>query len=717
MIALDFQRINDTALQQIDGLLREWLPNGRVIGDEYCIGNLQGETSKKKTGGSLRIRRVGIKAGIWKDFATGQGGNDLISLYAAKFTNNDQGAAATKLAEKFNISAHAKLQTTAPIHTTPAASPPRKKYTPAAEIRDETPATYTIKQPAAEIQAKFNKLTLDDSQCSYFRDKEITAPADIRYGKDGLGYFAAVPLYNAQGELVNFERIYNKIIEVTGTNKLTVKGAEKIGVYYPIHYSEKNVTSHTEFHFCEGLATGLCIELGLNDPSKPVIVCSTLGNIKPVITHFRDKYPDHKFVIHADNDQWKPEKPNWGLENAQKLADDFNCLISLPPFDPDLKDIYAKYVANPTDWNDFYRLNGLDTLRETIINAPKPYKYQYGKLGTELIKKVFKEPDWLIPGIIPQNSLNLLSAKPKDGKSWWALTIGLSIAHGGVALGNQKFKCTKGAVLYLALEENEARLNRRIAQLLIAQFIDMPPLFFYETKADKVSEGFEKQIDTWVKQMRAEHADIPLFVIIDTLKKVKPATTNKNLYDNDYESTDSFRNLIEQLDIAILLIHHNNKLKFEKDADPLDAISGSSGLPASVDNNLIFKRIRGNSLAELCRVGRDYTDDSNVVMQFSKETGLWTALDGDIEQYSLSDARQQIVSSVREGATSLKELSEMIDKPWETIQRTVNRMVQDGQLIRKREGRSLKLSLPVVVENHDDDDDNDTGEKPTFSRY
>ncbi len=695
MIALDFKRINDTALQQIDSLLRQWFPNGRIIGDEFCIGSLQGEASKKKTGGSLRIHRVGIKAGVWKDFATQESGTDLISLYAAKFTNNDQGEAAKQLAEKFNITPITPTtDSPAPIH----ASATRKKYT-----------------PAAEIQAKFNQLVSDDSQCNYFKIKEVVAPANIRYGKDGLGYHAAMPLFNAQGELVNYERIYNKIIEVAGTNKLLVKNAEKIGVYYPINYAVEKVTDNTEFHFCEGLTTGICIELGLNDPSKPVIVCSTLGNIKPVITHFRDKYPDHKFVIHADNDQWKPEKPNWGLDNAQKLADEFNCLISLPPFDPELRDIYAKHVPNPTDWNDFYRLNGLQDLRTTIINVPKAYKYQYGKSGIDLLQKVFKEPDWLIPGIIPQNTLNLLSAKPKDGKSWWALTIGLSIAYGGLALGNQKFKCKKGAVLYLALEENEARLNRRIAQLLMAQTINMPPLFFYETKADKVGEGFEKQIDTWVKQMRAEHADLPLLVIIDTLKKVKPVTTNKNLYDNDYESTDSFREIIEKLDIGILLIHHNNKMKFEKDADPLDAISGSSGLPASVDNNLIFKRVRGSAFAELCRVGRDYTDDSNVVMQFSKETGLWTALDGDIELYTLSDARKQIVSSIREGATTLKALTEMIDKPWETVQRTVNNMVRDGQLIRKPDGRSIKLSLPIVVGDHDDSDDNGVSEKPTFS--
>lgn len=702
MITLDFQRINDTALQQINTLLSQWFPNGRVKTNEFCVGNLSGEPGKRN-GGSLRIHLKGNKAGVWSDFSTKEGGSDLISLYAAKFTNGNQGEAARQLAEQFNITPIA----TAPIHaTTP---PPKKKST-----------------PAAEIQAKFNQAILDDSHCDYFRAKEVIAPANIRYGKDGLGYFAAIPLFNAQGELVNFERIYNKIIDAAGTNKLPIKGAEKIGVYYPINYTAEKVTNNSEFHFCEGIATGICIEMGLNDPNKSVIVCSTLNNIKPVITHFRDKYPDHKFVIHADNDQWKPEKPNWGLENAQKLADEFNCFISLPPFDPELKDIYAKHVPNPTDWNDFYRLNGLQDLRDTIMTAPKLYKYQYGKSGVELINKQFKATEWLIDGIIPQNSLNLLSAKPKDGKSWWSLFISISVACGGVALGNSRFKCAKGAVLYLSLEDSEAGLHFRVVNLLRTQNMPMPPLFFYETKADKAGEGFEKQIETWVKQMRAEHADLPLLVIIDTLKMVKQTATNKNAYDNDYESTGTFRTLIEKLDIAILLIHHNNKMKFTSGDDPMDAISGTTGLSGGVDNNLILRRY-SNGLAELYRRGRQYTDNTAIVMKFDiidcsvidegqkRFAGIWTALDGDIEQYNMSDARKQIVSSIREGATSLKELSEMIDKPWETIQRTVNRMVHDKQLIRKKEGRGFKLSLPVVVGNHDDSDDDEVNEKPTFS--
>lgn len=50
-------------------------PNGKYKNGEYCVGSLQGEP-----GNSLRICLRGEKAGIWKDFATGDSGNNLLDL-------------------------------------------------------------------------------------------------------------------------------------------------------------------------------------------------------------------------------------------------------------------------------------------------------------------------------------------------------------------------------------------------------------------------------------------------------------------------------------------------------------------------------------------------------------------------------------------------------------------------------------------------------------
>jgi putative DNA primase/helicase len=55
--------------------LHQWLPNGKKHGQEWCVGSLSGEP-----GDSLKIN---IRKGVWKDFASGEGGSDPVSLYAA----------------------------------------------------------------------------------------------------------------------------------------------------------------------------------------------------------------------------------------------------------------------------------------------------------------------------------------------------------------------------------------------------------------------------------------------------------------------------------------------------------------------------------------------------------------------------------------------------------------------------------------------------------
>lgn len=51
------------------------LPNGREQSGEWCVGSLEGEAGK-----SLKVRLTGAKAGTWKDFAAGVGG-DLLDLW------------------------------------------------------------------------------------------------------------------------------------------------------------------------------------------------------------------------------------------------------------------------------------------------------------------------------------------------------------------------------------------------------------------------------------------------------------------------------------------------------------------------------------------------------------------------------------------------------------------------------------------------------------
>lgn len=93
---LDFQRIAAVALASIDYLLVRWLPGGKHEAGEYKVLNPTRSDSKI---GSFSINR---STGAWADFATGDKGGDLISLYAY-IHGMSQAEAARELADILGI--------------------------------------------------------------------------------------------------------------------------------------------------------------------------------------------------------------------------------------------------------------------------------------------------------------------------------------------------------------------------------------------------------------------------------------------------------------------------------------------------------------------------------------------------------------------------------------------------------------------------------------
>src|SRR5215210_144378 len=79
--------------------------------------------------------------------------------------------------------------------------------------------------------------------------------------------------------------------------------------------------------------------------------------------------------------------------------------------------------------------------------------------AAELRRKEFPPIRYVVPGYIAEGC-TLLAGRPKLGKSWLMLDVGLAVAAGRICLGETA--CEQGDVLYLALEDNERRLQRRI---------------------------------------------------------------------------------------------------------------------------------------------------------------------------------------------------------------------------------------------------------------
>jgi len=94
---IDFERVNRAALARAVAVVRGLLPEGRLEGHEYVARN---PLRPDKRLGSFKVN---ITNGRWADFATGDGGGDLVSL-AAFVAGLPQREAAIRLAESMGVS-------------------------------------------------------------------------------------------------------------------------------------------------------------------------------------------------------------------------------------------------------------------------------------------------------------------------------------------------------------------------------------------------------------------------------------------------------------------------------------------------------------------------------------------------------------------------------------------------------------------------------------
>lgn len=91
---INFDLIASRALQQSESLVADWLPDGTRAGPEWKALN------PLRADGKPGSFSVNLTTGKWGDFATGDVGLDLVSLYAYLFHGGDNGLAARELADR-----------------------------------------------------------------------------------------------------------------------------------------------------------------------------------------------------------------------------------------------------------------------------------------------------------------------------------------------------------------------------------------------------------------------------------------------------------------------------------------------------------------------------------------------------------------------------------------------------------------------------------------
>lgn len=166
-----FSELAQALLAQVATLLPQWLPDGALQGGkEYVCGSLQG--------GKGTSCSVNIKSGQWGDFATGEQGGDLLSLYAA-IEGLTMGKAALQVARQYGLEDVAGIVRAA----SPGAAPvprPVPPPAPVAKPREVEGWRAVMPVPAHAPQATFrhHARAADD----------IVHVAEYRAGDELAGY-------------------------------------------------------------------------------------------------------------------------------------------------------------------------------------------------------------------------------------------------------------------------------------------------------------------------------------------------------------------------------------------------------------------------------------------------------------------------------------------------------------------------------------------------
>jgi hypothetical protein len=398
---------------------------------------------------------------------------------------------------------------------------------------------------------------------------------------------------------------------------------------------------------------------------------------------FADYLKDRDVVILPDNDE-----PGWGHAEAVAKAVSGSArrvtVLSLPGLGQkeDVvdwakrggnRDMLIDLVNNAAEWSERAR-------KTDIADYPKTHALTF--LSTRvLMRKSFPPMKWIVPGFLPEGC-TIFAGKPKVGKSWVMLDINLAVGSGNKALSG--VKCEQGDALYLALEDNERRLQSRLLKLRA----DERSRLSFLTQAPRLGEGLEDLIRKW-----AASVERPRLVTLDTLAMVRPPTKPGNqAYLEDYGAVAKCRDLAAELGIAVVIVHHTRKMAGE---DPFDDVSGTLGLSGAADASAIIRRDGAGT--KLYLRGRD-VEEAEHALQFDHKTCRFSVL-GAAADVRRSDERRAILDAIEEAGEPLgpTQIADVTGMPSNNVRPLLLRMVRAGEVAKTERGKYGRPADPDHV--------------------
>ena len=264
-------------------------------------------------------------------------------------------------------------------------------------------------------------------------------------------------------------------------------------------------------------------------------------------------------------------------------------------------------ISDNSITNEDADFNSFEEIQRRMMRMLDP-RYLHTVSMTELYDTVYRSRPPLIDGLLYPGTYLFVGA-PKLGKSFLMAQLAYHIST-GTPLWN--YPVRKGTVLYLALEDDYSRLQKRLYQMFGTESAEN---LYFSVSASQLGSGLDEQLQNFVR----EHPDTEL-IIIDTLQKVREVGGDSYSYANDYDIIARLKQFADNSGVCLMLVHHTRK---QKSDDPYDMISGTNGLLGAADGAfLLQKEKRTANAATLDVSGRDQ-QDQRLYLNRNPEKLIW----------------------------------------------------------------------------------------------
>ncbi|QTX32861.1 AAA family ATPase [Aminithiophilus ramosus] len=310
----------------------------------------------------------------------------------------------------------------------------------------------------------------------------------------------------------------------------------------------------------EGLGTGVALRQALG---LPVVVAFSASRVPAVVRELRGR-TSATIIAATDADP-----------AGRRAADDSGA----EPFIP--------VGGGGKDWGDVFLGEGPEAIVEAWQNRPRPAK---GKpRGFHLVpfgELEAREPQWLVEGLLEQDSLASAFGESGSGKSFFTLDMAFCIASGTPFHGRP---VEPGPVVYLA-GEGFAGLARRRAAWERHNGVSLrgAPIFVSTQPPALLDAASAAEVGLAVEEV-ADRVGAPKLVVVDTLAR--------SFSGGDENSSADMGRFIMALDglrsryeCTVLVVHHSGHGDKSRSR-------GSSAFRGALDTEMLVEGVPGKSLS------------------------------------------------------------------------------------------------------------------------